>query len=536
MWYEWSYLDFTERFRLLTTDLSHQFCKMLRHWLTERASPSAPIDQRRDYRQPVKLFVSHTKRDEEGKHIALAIREYIFCAKGLASFFDVYDISSGLEFDTEILENIRDCAVISVYSDKYSSREWCRREVLEAKKHHVPLVVANCLGESDERSFPYLGNVPVVRVDPKTADRVDIIIGTLLTEVLRDFLWQCWVATVEPYRLSNDVFVPRMPELLMLSEFNQAAELVLVYPEPVYPSRGSRAFRKSASYRAASKHVAMGRRAFTMTMFQLLKGARVAISVSDSPDLRDMGLASEHLQDAAVELARHFLALGAVLLYGGDLRPNGFTQALVDLAYRYRKTTELLSAEPILENLLAWPVHSSLESVELQECLNLDSRVVRTILLDTGGDEIDLPDFAERIISAPSTAEWSTGLASMRASATSRLSARLLLGGRVGGYKGSMPGLAQEALLCLKARKPIFVLGGFGGCAMDICESLRILPRRSEGRQWPGRSELEVFDDHCFNNGLTSAENRELAATRHIDEATVLVLRGLARIFSGSKF
>ncbi len=66
LWFEWAELEFEERFRRLTTDLSHQFCRMLRHWLNERTSPENPTAQRRKYREPVKLFVSHTKRDEEG--------------------------------------------------------------------------------------------------------------------------------------------------------------------------------------------------------------------------------------------------------------------------------------------------------------------------------------------------------------------------------------------------------------------------------------------------------------------------------------
>ena len=233
LWCNWVDIAFDERLRRLTTDLSHQFCKMLRYWLAERSSPDTPGIRRKQYREPVKLFLSHTKRDEDGERIAMAIREYIFRVKGLTSFFDVYDISSGLEFDTEILENIRDCAVIAIYTDKYSSREWCRREVLEAKKHHVPLVVANSLQQSDERSFPYLGNVPVVRMDPRMVDRIDVTIGTLLTEVLRTFLWRCWSATVEKYKARNEVFVPRMPELVMLSEVGYGTEIVLVYPEPV---------------------------------------------------------------------------------------------------------------------------------------------------------------------------------------------------------------------------------------------------------------------------------------------------------------
>lgn len=63
--------------------------------------------------------------------------------------------------------------------------------MLEAKRWNVPLVVADCISEADKRGFPYLGNVPVVRMDPATADRIEQVIGRLLDQVLKDFLWRC---------------------------------------------------------------------------------------------------------------------------------------------------------------------------------------------------------------------------------------------------------------------------------------------------------------------------------------------------------
>jgi len=34
-----------------------------------------------------------------------------------------------------------------------------------------------------------------------------------------------------------------------------------------------------------------------------------------------------------------------------------------------------------------------------------------------------------------------------------------------------MPGIAEETYLSLEAQQPVFVLGGFGGCARDIAET-----------------------------------------------------------------
>jgi hypothetical protein len=125
--------------------------------------------------------------------------------------------------------------------------------------------------------------------------------------------------------------------------------------------------------------------AFALDMQETLKGASIALSISESPDLQKLGLATEHMIDAAVEIARQCLALGATLLYGGDLRPDGFTLMLADLAYRHRENKELAKKQPVLENILAWPVHMSMTSVDLEKVLTIDQRVVRTLLLDARG-------------------------------------------------------------------------------------------------------------------------------------------------------
>lgn len=38
--------------------------------------------------------------------------------------------------------------------------------MIEAKRAGAPMVVAHAVTEGEERSFPYLGNVPVVRLGP----------------------------------------------------------------------------------------------------------------------------------------------------------------------------------------------------------------------------------------------------------------------------------------------------------------------------------------------------------------------------------
>lgn len=114
----------------------------------------------------MQIFLSHSKHDNNGVQIAKAIRTHLHNGHGLASFFDVHDIPAGLRFQVVLLQQVRVSAMVAIHTDSYSSREWCRREVIEAKRWNVPLVVANSISDLDERGFPYMGNVPVVRLEP----------------------------------------------------------------------------------------------------------------------------------------------------------------------------------------------------------------------------------------------------------------------------------------------------------------------------------------------------------------------------------
>jgi hypothetical protein len=227
-------LELKEHQRSLTADLAYQFSRMLRSYLARLQHSGTPDEELGQYLKKVEIFLSHSKHDDDGERIAKIVRRRLFEGDGLASFFDVHDIPSGQKFDKVILHKLRNSAVVAIHTDSYSAREWCRREVIEAKFFNVPLVVVNCISNLDERAFPYLGNVPVVRMDPSPANRVDEVISRLLDEVLKDFLWKCWVELVQTRARHDVVFVPRPPELITLAAVPgwQAAGATIVYPEP----------------------------------------------------------------------------------------------------------------------------------------------------------------------------------------------------------------------------------------------------------------------------------------------------------------
>ncbi len=248
-WNNWRSLKPEIKQQRLISDLTHQFCLMLRHYLEHMKPPVDNNEELIHYLCKVKVFLSHSKHDKDGERIARAIRDHIHEKHNLESFFDVYNIPPGLPFDRVLLSKVGVSAFIAIYTDSYSSREWCRKEVIEAKRCRVPLVVANCINNLDERNFPYMGNVPVARMNPKPIkeERIDFVIGCLFDEVLKDYLWRCRIKPVkgEP----GVAFLSRPPELISLVGLNNSGGTrtnLIVYPDPPLGAEEERLFEELA--------------------------------------------------------------------------------------------------------------------------------------------------------------------------------------------------------------------------------------------------------------------------------------------------
>lgn len=234
----------------LISKLTLELCRMLRHYLAHLERPADPVTELDQYLEPVRVFISHSKHAGNGDAIARALRDHIHQGSGISSFFDVHDIPAGTSFETVIEHRVRQSAVVAIHTDSYSSREWCRREIIEAKVHHVPLIIVNCLGDRDERGFPYLGNVPIVRMNPERMDRFDAIIARILDEVLKDFLWKCRLKVVG-FAGPAIKSVPRPPELISLAGIAADPadpDPTIVYPDPPLSREEQRLFASVAPH------------------------------------------------------------------------------------------------------------------------------------------------------------------------------------------------------------------------------------------------------------------------------------------------
>lgn len=163
----------------------------------------------------VKAFLSHAKHD--GLEITVAVRRHLHEVANLDEFFDATDIPDGTRFT----EFIKTCAgtvpaLLAIQTDTYASREWCRLEVLEAKRRRVPIVVLAAVENRESRSFPYMGNVPVVRWHGDAS--LPAVVGALLGEVLRNRYFPLRVKAISKHHDlgAHDQVLAYPPELLTL--------------------------------------------------------------------------------------------------------------------------------------------------------------------------------------------------------------------------------------------------------------------------------------------------------------------------------
>ena len=266
-------------------------------------------------------------------------------------------------------------------------------------------------------------------------------------------------------------------------------------------------------------------------------GFSLAISISDSPDLARLGLTDTHVHMALGEVARAVLNARGRLTYGGHLGADGFTAFLIHECEKYGTITRPFTGS------IPWVVHrrtSTEDLIRLRRKINVFGRYE---FLDPDGHQID--DATENRGSAPEEVASEIAvqsLTAMRVRVTDHTDGRLVIGGKRDGFLGRMPGVVEETILSIRAGKPVYVAGGFGGAAADVVAVLGLDPAGWIGL--PGRASDDdirelaaavaetAFD--VTRNGLTIEQNRQLAVSYRASEIASLVVRGLINLRGGT--
>ncbi len=221
--------NFNEKWETLKHSLLHDLSRLMINVEAAHEKPTEFIPP------PIKIFLSHAKLD--GLNLAVDFKNFIQNNSKLNTFFDAHDIADGYDFEQQIKNNLKNSAVIVFHTDEYSNREWCRIEVIVAKRNKSPLVIVHDIKKGEKRSFPYMGNVPTVKWNNQFEEIIDM---TLIQVLNNSFSREKIENDVKLFELDKSHSVSILsspPELfnfidLEILKEKEGKKKIVVYPDP----------------------------------------------------------------------------------------------------------------------------------------------------------------------------------------------------------------------------------------------------------------------------------------------------------------
>jgi hypothetical protein len=521
---------------------------------------------------PVTIFLSHAKADLDRQHHEDPVRQTraLLDELPVEPWYDAQQIATSQDFANAISAGIRDCSItLAFQTDHYSSRPWCRREVLEAKRLGAHVVIVDAMQSGEPRSFPYGGNVPTVRWRFSNEPRLDALkaISRAVLEALR---FKHNRTVLEGRADQGEIVLPSAPEALTLANQcgDEDAETTFLYPDPPL---GREELQILERLRPKAR--------FLTPLAKLARGGppsrvgTIAVSISESDDVRKYGLSIEHFDTLTDEIHLYLLLAGLKIAYGGALKgdfsaTSNFTLRLFELVRTYSKLAQEVNA-PALEgailNVAPWPLRLGYGDPEWKLFAGNIARYEEGPRPDLpwSDDELFPPTAGSRAIGSDTPQRryaWARGLSAMRSRITALSQARLVIGGRLAGFAGIVPGVVEEARLSISLSEPLFLAGGFGGAARAITAVLLGGSRSELLETWARHTVPDyeaagaLYEQHggdfrsieqmradivahaadgpakALKNGLDDAENVELMHATDPQRIARLVLTGIGRL------
>lgn len=502
----------------------------------------------------LRIFLSHAKDGKNGINVTKQLKQLIDNSS-MRRFFDANDIAAGYRFDQEIIDNIAISSIVIVNSDIYSTRYWCQREIQVSKEKERPIVEVDLIEKKMDRKFPFAGNVPVVRADVHNG-KIEVedlyrILETVLIETIRCCYVDKKLLEIQRKFLPSEKTkrLSRPPEMCDLQKIIQKKDgkIELIYDKIIYPDPPI--YSEELDF---FERLGIDMQTPVGMQSKMLERKNIGISISnpERESLQLIGQTEDHLKKLSQVFAKYLLGSSATLIYGGDLRKDGFTENLIleakILQDRF-KTTDIH-----LKNYLAWPIYLN-NSIAVKEWIAKYRNILTMINVEIEEKAKTLIDNKKEFV-LPDTEinsyAWSRSLTKMRCRMIEDCDARICAGGRDKGYKGKMPGVLEEILIASEKKLPIYLLGGFGGITQSVCKVLEknqisenltakwqmennigyrglVEQYKHDGEEINYEYMVQKIKDINLNNGLNEEENIRLFNTVYVDEAISLVLKGL---------
>lgn len=491
----------------------------------------------------IPLFLSHSKKSR-GADVARNMISYITSSKSpIKVFFDENDIKYGERFDITIDENMKKSTLIVLHTDGFSSREFCRREVLSAKKYGRPIVLVDFLENGENRSFPYLGNTKTIKVE-KNVNYFKLIFEVLKESIRLEYFKKKNESIVRFFKSDSEKtrVIAYPPELLTMS-YSEKNREVIIYPNPVLGNEEIQILK--SQYPSKSFLTPILYATSTKNYKDMLKGISISFSISESNSMKSSKDALYRSQEMLVNISRYLIASGAKIIYSGNINyPNfNFLDILINQFNTYKDWVEERKGitTDFFEYLYIKGDIGNISKSKLAAISNVGQithidPVVRYDLEEING---------------------ACSLSELREQVSQKVSASIFIGGKTDGYFGFMPGVLEEFIKAIKNNKIIFLIGAFGGVTSEIINLIVNNPKPhtiSNEYQLPKKQHFydeynriqEInhsakidFDEiankiskiniSSLNNGLTKDENLDLFYSDDPDLVSSLILRGLSK-------
>ena len=240
-----------------------------------------------DSKEKLQIFISHTKKDEDGLGVEKAneLKAYLRADTKLNSFYDANDIIDGYSFGDQIEEHVKKSLLVILESSTYSDREWCRIETIVGKENHVPTVVVSLFNGKIPRTFPYLGNTPKIRFEKNWDEVICLLLRTALDKYYQE-------RYLEKFKQAHGKIIPMMPEFINIGNVDGIEQIL--YPEPPLGNEELYVLKRHFP----TINLSTPSQIFSNSRF--LDGKKVAISISETPDSSTIGIGKVMFDDPQI--------------------------------------------------------------------------------------------------------------------------------------------------------------------------------------------------------------------------------------------
>lgn len=506
-------LKLKERSNHLCFEIAHELSRLL--FNRERAS----YKEQSDISPAIRIFLSHARID--GQNYAEELNNYLSTNTSLDRFIDVCNIPKGENFEKTINKYLDGSALLILYTDAYSSREWCQHEVLYAKYKGRPIVLVDAIENGEPRRFPYIANVRTIHLGHKLisdSKKRDIIYSVLMEtlKVKYNELFLSYLESLYDLKGKTTIF-SYPPELytLLINSKNGYEPNNIFYPEPPLNKNEIRILKTfNPNLNFITPTYILGIKDCINKL--ALSNINVGISISEISNEGDMLKTNMHLCKMYIELCRYLLALDTNLIYGGDVNfpsKNNFIDLLQHLIQNYCFNSNKDGRIKVFY-LDCFPVNKD-KQAEL-----LPTIIFKKIQTYQDGTQIK----NENLVNS---------LSNLREQINKSCDLRIVIGGKTEGYCGRMSGIIEEAYVASLMKKPIYIIGSYGGAAELIVRCLE------------GERPKEIPDEIIlhFNklgfggldNGLNEEENKALCYCDDVAQSIAFILSGIVRLFGEKK-